>query len=68
LKEVRRTRDRGAAIKLAVDIEKAGGRLAKGSEPAEAISYEIGRIKYMTDVDDMIEAIDRSIAALSRAP
>jgi hypothetical protein len=68
LREVRKTRDRTAAIRLAVAVEKAGGRLPKGSEAAEAVSYEIGRIKYMTDVDDMIEALDRSLAALARAP
>ncbi len=68
LKEVRRSRDRQSAVRLAIDIEKASGRLPKGSEAAEAISYEIGRIKFMTDVDDMIEALERSISALSRAP
>jgi hypothetical protein len=68
LREVKRSRDRQAAVRLAVDIEKAGNRLPAGSKAREAISYEIGRIRFMTEVDDMIEALDQSINELGRAP
>jgi serine/threonine-protein kinase len=68
LREVKRSRVRQAAVRLAVDIEKASGRLPAGSKAREAISYEIGRIRFMTEVDDMIDALDQSLTELSRAP
>jgi len=68
LKEVRRSRDKQAAVRLAIDVEKASARLPADSKARQTISYEIGRVKFMTEVDDMIEALDHALAELSSAP